>query len=472
MTDLKKAFAALSGKQNPYNELFSYMDGNQPLKYSTIRLQEAFRTINVHFQQNWCEVVIQSTLDRMQLAGWDASDKAANDILDEAWNELQINLEAMETHNAALVAGEAFIICWMDDEDQPEVYFNDPRLCAMFYDEEKPREKAFAAKWWADGQKYTHITLYYADRLEYYVTRGASDLLPLKADEFVPAEIPQAPNPYGVIPVFHYRTSRRGNGSELKNVISLQDAINKLFADMMVSAEYSAFRQRYIISESDTSTLKNAPNEIWEIKDTESKVGEFPAGGLDVFLEAIDKIVASISVITRTPKHYFFQAGGEISGDALIAMEAPLNKKVEQIEAVFSSTWKELAVFLLELYGVKGYKPSDITPLWKPIESIQPFAKAQTRQLAVASGIPLVTAVRREGWSQAEIEELVKDQEEEKKKQTTLAKALLEQARVEQEQRNSVGVGEYGSNGVNGERSTVNGERSMVDSGQRGGMNG
>ena len=47
-------------------------------------------------------------------------------------------------------------------------------------------------------------------------------------------------------------------------MIPLQNAINKLVTDLMVAAEYGAFMQRWIISNADTSSLKNAPNEIWE----------------------------------------------------------------------------------------------------------------------------------------------------------------------------------------------------------------
>ena len=48
--------------------------------------------------------------------------------------------------------------------------------------------------------------------------------------------------------------------SEIAMVMSNQDAINKLLADMMVAAEFGAFRQRYIISQVDPGSLKNAPN--------------------------------------------------------------------------------------------------------------------------------------------------------------------------------------------------------------------
>src|SRR5512146_810583 len=161
MTDLQQAFSALSGKLATYNDLFNYADGEQPLKYSTTRLRDAFRDLTTHFEQNWCSVVINSAQDRLTLQGWDAQNAGANTLLDDLWNRQRISLDADDAHHAALVTGEAFIIAWKDN-DTLDVYENDPRLCAMFYDPARPKQKRFTAKWFHDSE-YWYITLYYPD---------------------------------------------------------------------------------------------------------------------------------------------------------------------------------------------------------------------------------------------------------------------------------------------------------------------
>jgi hypothetical protein len=151
----------------------------------------------------------------------------------------------------------------------------------MFYDPEKPKEKQFAAKWWFDSAVW-HMTLYYPDRLEYYVTRGKTQ--PTNANAFQPAEVPTAPNPFGVIPVFPFR-----GAGELENIVTLQDAVNKLFADMMVTSEFLAFPQRWYIVSGDTSALKNSPyeNQLLPAGDGQSQdtsVGQFDAAPLNNYL--------------------------------------------------------------------------------------------------------------------------------------------------------------------------------------------
>lgn len=415
MTDLIDAYNALSGKLSKYNTAYAYAEGQQPLMYSTTRLREAFDNLSAHFQQNWCAVVVDAAQDRLNLAGWDAENSSQNTALDDLWNKQRIFLDADQLHRDALITGEAFVIAWKEG-DTLDVYRNDPRMCHMFYDPARPKVKKFAAKWWeSDGAWF--MTLYYPDHLEYY--RANKKDQPSSASAFEPMEPPTAPNPFGAIPVFHYR----GPG-ELGQIVTLQDAVNKLFADMMIAAEYGAFRQRWIISNSDTTSLKNAPNEIWSIpagdgQGQQTSVGQFDATPLDNYLTAIDKIANSIAIISRTPKHYFFNAGASLSGEALLAMEAPLTKKVKRYQELFGVTWQELGAFLLQLSGEAVADPSEIAPVWKPAESIQPMTEAQVIQTETAAGIPLVTSLKRHGWSEQDIQAMLKDQEEEQSRELT-----------------------------------------------------
>ena len=438
-TDLKRAYDTLTAKSPTYTALFAYADGNQPLRYSTDRLREAFDDITTYFAQNWCEVVVQSLLDRLALKGFDAEDKSINTRIDDLWTRMRLELDAYDVHEAALITGESYLIIWPAEDGETEAYYNDPRMCHVFYDAARPKVKQFAAKWW-DADGIWHMTLYYPDRLEYYEARQKDQ--PNSAGAFQPSEPPQAPNPYDIIPVFHFRTNRRKMQSELSNVISLQDAVNKLLADMMVTAEYNAFPQRWIISNADTTDLKNGPNELWTLpagdgQGQASSAGQFAAAELANYLDAIDRLAASIAIITRTPKHYFYGTGSNLSGEALLAMESPLTKKVLQRQEIFSVTWSEAAAFLLRLDGVT-VDPASLATVWAPPESTQPLTEAQTIQTMTSAGIPLKTAVSRRGWAKDEIDQMTKDEQEAQTQRTSMAQALLTDMRNRDAQMNEV----------------------------------
>jgi hypothetical protein len=127
-----------------YCAYYDYFDGNQPLRYSTERLKDAFQQIRPKFRQNWCAVVINSVLDRMELYGWNVADEGMNAILSDAWAETGLSLESNEVHESALVCGESFLIGWKEEGQPIEFYFNDPRRAAWFYDSDRPKVKTYA----------------------------------------------------------------------------------------------------------------------------------------------------------------------------------------------------------------------------------------------------------------------------------------------------------------------------------------
>src|SRR3972149_2478634 len=177
ITDLQRAYKALSGKRKAYTDLWAYYDGKQPMVYTSKRLKDIFKDLDGTFNENWGSVVIDCATDRINLRGFTvAGAEETGQKLTEIFQQLQLGLEADDIHEAALVTGEAFLIAWKEDDDPLlQVYYNDPRLCHLFYDPENPRKKSFAAKWWVDEQLKTRLTLYYPDRLEYYISRGKTD---------------------------------------------------------------------------------------------------------------------------------------------------------------------------------------------------------------------------------------------------------------------------------------------------------
>ena len=430
-TDLERAFDTLRAKQEPLTKLWNYYDGDQPLKYSTERLRSAFQNINARFNQNWCAVVVDSVSDRLSFKGFEITDnQAAADMLNAVFNSQRISTDIYDAHEAALVCGESYVITWVDENGMVEAFYNDPRMVHLFYEMDNPKVKEYAAKWWHDDDGRWKMNLYYLDRIEHYETRVMQDA-PTESKSFSPSDPDHESNEFGIIPVFHLRISRRKVKSELTNVITLQDAVNKLLADMMVAAEFGAFKQRWIISNSDTKDLKNAPGNIWSLPASDSdgqgtQVGEFNETNLDMYLNSIDKLVNSIAIITRTPKHYFMSTGANVSGDALIALESPLVRKVKRYADIFDDTWVEMARFLLDLLGQDQIMPDQIKPVWGVVVSIQPQAEAATRESAIRAGLPLVTQLRREGWTQKDIEQMQEDKlAEQATAQATLAKALL-----------------------------------------------
>lgn len=406
--DVKRAYDALTYKGSVYTELFKYYDGNAPLRYVSDRVREVFQFKEARFSLNWAAVVVDAELERIHLKQFAAGgNKAAADRLNTLFKQTELDLDAFDVHLAALVCGEAFVFVWQDDAGQVEAYYNDPRLCHVFYDAENPRKKSLAAKWWIGGDDRRYLNLYYPDHIEYYVSNGKAENVSSDS-AFQPVEdAPEADNPFGVIPIFHFKPERRGIKSRLANVIDPQDAVNKLFSDMMVAAEFGAFRQRYFVTNADLTTVLSAPDQNMSIPANDgdgeaTQVGQFEPTDLANYLTAMDKLSTNIAIITRTPKHFFFAQGGDPSGEALIAMEAPLNKKVQTAIDHFAPVWADVGAFMLRVAG-ETVDSSGIVPMFERPETVQPRTAAEIRQINSQAGMPLRTTLRREGWTEDEL---------------------------------------------------------------------
>lgn len=459
MNDLELAVATLLYKAPRYSRLWDYYSGQQPLVYSTERLGDLFSGLHTRFNQNWCAVVVDSVADRIQLQRvLVADDEAATDALALLLASSELVLESEDVHLASLVTGESYVIAWPDEASgQPEAYYNDSRNVHLFYEADKPRRKRFAVKWWVGDDNHRYLTLYYADRLEYYRSLNAvrsdegSGIMSMwnevqngKGFEAIAIE----PNPYNLIPVFHFRRERRVITSELANVLGPQDAVNKILADMMIAAEFGAFPQRYIISQAEPGKFKNAPNLIWDIPGTDGEgqptsVGQFATTELSNYLQAIDKWTTAIAIISRTPKHYFFGQGGDPSGEALIAMESPLNHKAQKYITRWTANWSEVAQFMMLVAGMGLIDDNAIIPIYDQPETVQPYTQALIRKESVAAGIPLMWQMQQEGYTEQELDELENAiNDEQNGQQQTLATALTNAQRNFDQNGNGNGVQE------------------------------
>ena len=451
--DIKRAWDAFVAKTPVYDELWDYYDGNHPLRYSTQKLKEVFSDIDARFTENWCEVVVNAVADRLILSSVHVEgDEELSEMLQGFFDETGLFVDADDLHKCALVTGESYLVIW-PEEGSVQAFYNDSRLVHLFYRPENPKAVDFAAKRWIDGEGYSRLTLYYADKIEYYRSGKLNVELDAKSgwkhyDPYIEAleqgvvgdrlggELQAvAENPFGFVPIFQFRREDRVIKSEISpSVRDLQDAINKLLNDLMVSSEYAAFRQRYVISNAEgIDKLKNGPNVVWDLPSgdgigQQTTVGEFGETDLSNITNAIDGRAQAMGRISRTPANYFMLgARQDPSGEALLAMEAPLNQKCKAYIRRLRGPWRQVARAMLMMMGV-DVQLGKIKIVYESPRTVQPLTQSTSRQQNVNSGIPLRTQLRYEGWTETEIRQMEADRKAEQAAQAdSLATALLNQ---------------------------------------------
>jgi hypothetical protein len=429
MNDIKKAVESIVGRRNTYTNAEDYYRGSQGELFAHEKWGKLFRA-NGTYVLNYAKTVVDTVLDRLEIASVKGVEAGADETINRIFESNDLVIDSTEIHRRTLMYGDCYAIVWPDEEGEVQITYNAPLTTVVIYDVENPRKKDYAAKAWetlnAFGKKQTNLNLYYADRIEKFTRQGELDGGAAEAHTWTATEVVE--NPFGEVPVFHFRTHRPYGTPEHAAAIGPQDAINKMVNNHMLTVDYQGAPQRYALSsfgnqsefqdfdDDDTirenlNGLKSGPGEFWYLNGV-TQVGQFAPADPAVFTGPILEYVKSMASLTQTPLHYFQNNGQFASGEALRTAEAPLVKKVRDRQLSLGATWREVFRFALRIEGIE----SDVQVNWQSVESMDSTDMWSIAQIKRAMGIPLITVLTEMGYDlevAREIAEEVKKAEEE-----------------------------------------------------------
>lgn len=402
MEDLKLCFDAITAKHRETMKLIRYYRGDHPIAFQNEKISQVIKN-GVVFKKNWCEVIVKTTRDRLKIREWGHENTKSSEVMAETWERV-LSVAAPDVHTSTLTTGEGYIVAWPDRQGNMKAYYHSPLQAHMIYEDEDPYTPRVGVKRWCGADKVHYLNLYYPDRIEHY---AANTTEPSSYSAYTKTGVEG--NPYGAIPLFHFRLSPNNSTGELTTgVLSLQDAINKLLNDMMVTSEYASFNQRWAIGNFDDGPIPVGPGTTLVIPpgvegEQSAAAGVFPASPPSAYLEPIGALTNDLASLTGIPRHYFEGQGANISGEALQAMEGPLIAKVELYTANLGRTWAQAMSFCT------GIDADEIDVIWQEPHTVQPKSRAETRLTNMQAGIPIINQLRDEGWTEEDIQQLVED---------------------------------------------------------------
>lgn len=428
--DIEKAVTALAANQAKYEKATAYYNGEHSLKFATDKFRNAFGTLFKEFALNLCPAVCDAVRDKLTVTGWKV-EAGADTVTKKAWEIWQANrmgVRARQIHREAIVAGDAYAIVWVDPDKKTTIYPQKAMSCTVIYNVETPGKIDMAAKYWLiDGEKKdkkkARLNLYYADRIERYVTKKDLDstTLPGKVTDWVEftddGEF-SIPNPYKRVPVFHFGNNADIGSfgkSEIAQAIPVQDALNKSVLDMLIAMEFSAFRQRWATGveiEEDADGNAKPPfiagaERLWVTENTETKFGDFAASDIKQFLEVKDGFRMDLAAVTGTPLHYFMQIGASFpSGESLRKAETRFINKVNDRQESFGQVWEDVMSFALT---IENEQVGD-TRLFTEWEDPSPLSEKEMLDnisLKVDLGISEEQALIEAGYGAADIKKMM-----------------------------------------------------------------
>lgn len=366
-SEIKQAIEQLKNSGTNVAKMTDYYNGKHDLRFASERFLNAFGKLFKTFALNMCPAVCDPLRDKLVIEEFRVEDGGTATIAADAWKLWQSNrmdIRSGEVHKEAAITGDAYVIVWPDANGKVTMYPNRSANVTVAYDDETPGKLLWAAKNWKTPEKKFRLNMYFPDRIEKYESTNKSDveLLP-EMKSFKLIENGVIPNPYNIVPVFHF-ANNGGVGSmgvsELANAVPLQDALNKSVLDMLVAMEFQAYRQRWasgIELEYDDDGKPKAPFEsgiatLWISEGENAKFGDFSETNLEQFLKVQDGFKVDLAIVTGTPIYYFIQTGANFpSGESLKKAETRFINKVIDRQKAFGAIWADVMAFALMIEG-------------------------------------------------------------------------------------------------------------------------
>lgn len=432
--DLMAGVAALDGSAWDYQRADAYYTGAVPEFFASLRMRRAMARTGIAYRFNFAAIAVDAVAERLKLAAVTCVDAAADAALRDIWLRNKIALQSRQIIRRACEFGDAYVIVWPNpDDDGVDITYNSPQCVRMFYDVENPLQKSYAVKRWQLATKQYRADVYYPDRIERWITKpGAKgnklgDWMEYSDDD---AGTWPLDNPFGQIPVFHFRNDQPYGTPEHKGFYGPQDAIHKLVSSHMAGVDYQAFPQRWAMVAADADSTEAAaededtfafaladtgntvppmgearsqftadPGSLWYMRGV-TGVGQFETADHGNFTEPMLTYLRAGSEITNTPLHRVDPTGDAPSGESLRTAEAPFVHKVEDRQLSYGDTAREMFEFALL---VAGFPNADVTVRWVPAQTVNDLEGWQTVAAKIACGVPKDQAFLEAGYSDEQV---------------------------------------------------------------------
>lgn len=343
-------------------ELFrQYYDGAHRLKLTT-EMKSMMQIDDDRldrYNANYCEMVVDALADRLTLAGIEAAGggDAAQEWGDALWRSNRLDGLQIKVRESVLIDGETFVMAQVrvnGDGSRTVTLAHEPAWDGRtgilpIYDERRESLVAAVKVWTVtDGLR---MNIYYPDQTHKYRRVGTGALE--RTDVQQTREVG--------VPLVAFRNRSNGR-SELRNVVPLQDSLNRTLVSMVMSAELTAFSVLFstgwkppqaitpgmifsamVADEKGEPIITDDPEEAraYATLNSSYSLERIEAGSLEQLISQADWLVDTIATVSSTPVPS--QMGGSsASGEALKERNSRLTSKAHRAQTQLGNAWEDL----------------------------------------------------------------------------------------------------------------------------------
>lgn len=405
----------------------AYVEGRHRQAFSSEAFEKLFREVLEEARENLCPAAVKVFTNRLTITGWEGPGaEAATKVFDEIGGTRVANMFHREAHRS----GDGFVLVWPDAAGNDRPWPHRAEQVALKLADDDPGEFEWVAKVMVTPEGHGRVNLYYDDVVERWITTrkvregtGSSTTWqwPDKAEGWDPYDDDGDPDTigheYGRVPWVWLPRDADTFGdygkSVLRDVIPIQDALNKSVADLIVGGESFALPLRAILNfqpqqKLDPETGKPVQQQIkYDIR--KNRLLGIPGNGPLTQLDPPDatKLTAlhdayalKIARVIGAPAYEFTQGGSDVpSGISLRVLADRRTAAIRDFQEDANPAWSRL----MDLLGVPDARPSWADPA--PLDATEQLEAAEKKR---DLGFPFETLAAELGYDETELKDILK----------------------------------------------------------------
>lgn len=454
-------------RQDQYRAYREYYDGDHDTaiterqrKYLQLKMGEEFRA-------NLCPIVVDALAERLQVTGFRA-DGVQDTKFWEWWTASRMDAGQKVVHTGASRDGDTYVMVEWDDAHKRPTFTPQLALCngdgvQVIYADDR-RVPQWATKRWplktaGKPGKQRRLNVYYPDRVQHLISDSdeyEGNWRPYDAAGHAAEEpsIGADGQPMGLT-VVHFANKPVGynyGASELRDVVPIQNALNKAIIDLTAAADTTAFRIFWMIGD-DPSALNVGPGQwVYTTRppsgENGAAMGYFPGEDLGNLIAVIDALTMKVAQISRTPISYFQVSGMRPAEGTLKQEESGLVGKARDRQVVWGNCYEDMMYIARRMWNTYGPGPQldetvQINTVWADCETRNEALLLQSLQVKKALGIPTETLWSEMGYDAEAIAKMQgSDEYRDRKSMAAMGLAALQGAQEEKMTRGDEDEGE------------------------------
>src|SRR5215467_9680298 len=185
--------AQLATRLSDIKRCDEYYRGEHRMAFTTSQFRQTFGNLFAAFADNWCDLVVDASAERLRVEGFRFGDDSADDSAWEIWQRNGLDAESDMAHTDSIKLGTTYALVGPDDGGKALIQVEGADKAIVAIDPAMGKRRLAGLRTWLDEWGVTHCAVYLPDSITWWT----------KDSDY--AEWQEAPgsgiNPLGVVPL-------------------------------------------------------------------------------------------------------------------------------------------------------------------------------------------------------------------------------------------------------------------------------